>query len=284
MTMDIVDAQVHLNLVLNTEQLLAAMDSLGIQGVVVDEYWGRGKDGQVLPGYLQPDGMYRAIAPDADAAALRYPERFAYVLRLYPRDDIAAVVQQLADNPAARAGRLIIRGDDRVEAFAGDEYDACFDAAAKFQLPLCVFAPGNATLVRRHAERSPETVIVLDHAGWPTSPEQIDDILRLSELPNVVVKWGHGPALFGEGAEYPFAPMFGPLRRYLDAFGAERMMWASDFTAISAGHRWADELFAVRESAQLSQQEKELLLAGTARRIFNWPRPEKLSGPPIIEH
>src|SRR5690349_1758470 len=120
MTMDIVDAQVHLNLVLNTEQLLAAMDSLGIQGVVVDEYWGRGKDGHVLPGYLQPDGMYRAIAPDADAAALRYPERFAYVLRLYPRDDIAAVVQQLADNPAARAGRLIIRGDDRVEAFAGD--------------------------------------------------------------------------------------------------------------------------------------------------------------------
>ena len=39
--MEIVDAQLHLNLLLGADAALAAMDALGIAAVLVDEYWRR---------------------------------------------------------------------------------------------------------------------------------------------------------------------------------------------------------------------------------------------------
>jgi hypothetical protein len=48
-TMDIVDAQVHAN-VLGTEVTLAVMDALGIQGVLFDEYQTTAEDGATQPG------------------------------------------------------------------------------------------------------------------------------------------------------------------------------------------------------------------------------------------
>ena len=47
--MDIVDAQVHAN-VLGTEVTLAVMDALGIQGVLFDEYQTTAEDGATQPG------------------------------------------------------------------------------------------------------------------------------------------------------------------------------------------------------------------------------------------
>jgi L-fuconolactonase len=48
--MDIVDAQVHAN-VLGTEATLAVMDALGIQGLLFDEYQTTTEDGALQPGY-----------------------------------------------------------------------------------------------------------------------------------------------------------------------------------------------------------------------------------------
>jgi hypothetical protein len=46
----------------------------------------------------------------------------------------------------------------------------------------------------------------------------------------------------------------------LDAFGAERMMWASDVTSNQTGETWAELLFAVVENPELSGPEREWLL------------------------
>ncbi len=48
--MDIVDAQVHANM-LGTEVTLAIMDALGVQGVLFDEYQRTDGDGAAQPGY-----------------------------------------------------------------------------------------------------------------------------------------------------------------------------------------------------------------------------------------
>ena len=57
----------------------------------------------------------------------------------------------------------------------------------------------------------------------------------------------------------------------LDAFGAERMMWASDVSANLTGESWAELLFWLIDNPDISHGEREKLLGGTARRILNWP-------------
>jgi predicted TIM-barrel fold metal-dependent hydrolase len=283
--MDIVDAQVHLNLTFNTKQLLAAMDSLGIQGVIVDEFWGLDEHThRALPGFPLPNGAYRATAPGAEDAGLRYPDRISYVLRVDPNDpDLAAVIRTVAAAPNARGLRHVVRTDPTIRAMANGELTDYLALAGKYRLPVCLFCPDNVQLVRPVVERQPDTTIVLDHIAMPVDDAQFEEVLRLAELPNVVIKWGHGPAIF-HADQYPFDPMFPYLRRCLDVFGPQRVMWASDFTAIAAGHRWADELFAVRESDVLAQSDKEWLLGRTAREVFQWPAPAVLAAPPIIEH
>ena len=69
--MDIVDAQVHANM-LGTEVTLAIMDALGVQGVLFDEYQRTDGDGAAQPGYRLADGTYRPIGPNAESAALRH--------------------------------------------------------------------------------------------------------------------------------------------------------------------------------------------------------------------
>lgn len=83
--MDVVDAQVHAN-VLGTDVTLAIMDALGITGLLFDEYVGVDHDGALHPGYRLPNGTFRSIAPQAEAAALRHPDRFAFLMRVDPLD------------------------------------------------------------------------------------------------------------------------------------------------------------------------------------------------------
>ena len=74
--MDIVDAQLHLSLSPGADGIIAAMDALGIAGVVLDEVWGRNEKDHATPCVEFSDGAYRPLSPGAQVAALRYPDRF----------------------------------------------------------------------------------------------------------------------------------------------------------------------------------------------------------------
>ena len=63
----------------------------------------------------------------------------------------------------------------------------------------------------------------------------------------------------------------GHLRRVIDAFGAERVLWASDFTE-SRPHTWAQSLHYLLYSEQLSESEKAWVLGRSARAVLGWPR------------
>jgi L-fuconolactonase len=54
------------------------------------------------------------------------------------------------------------------------------------------------------------------------------------------------------------------------AFGKERMMWASDISMNSTGNSWAELLFSIRENSALTLEERQWMLAGTARKVLRW--------------
>lgn len=53
---------------------------------------------------------------------------------------------------------------------------------------------------------------------------------ELAKYPNVALKWAHAPRLGGVDERFPFPTAMEYLLRAVDAFGRERILWASDYT------------------------------------------------------
>lgn len=294
--MDIVDSQAHLGPG-GAAEMLAAMDALGIAAVLIDEWWmGKTLD----PGYHLPNGAFRATAPTAELASWMYPGRFSYLMRVYPDDpDLESLIRQLRDATFCRALRIAPGiNRDELKRFEAGHYDRLFATASDCGLPICVAIPGHADRLARYAARFPAARIIVDHIGLRPGPEMrpmairleglpdseaywtklceepvgeaLDRVLRLADHPNVALKWAHAPALF-EMSGYPHLGIRPFLRRAINAFGADRVMWAGDAQANHSGESWAELLFTIRNDPGLSAAEKAAVLGGTARTWLDWP-------------
>jgi len=292
--MDIFDGQIHLGPG-PVEPALGAMDDMGIQSVLIEEFW-VGEPGrapahdEVMPGYRLPNGAWRSIYPTAQIAAMLYPDRFSYFVRVDRRDpDLECVMRQIASEPGARAFRSLATWSlEESEAFMTGGYDAVFEIAQDLGLPICVFVPGHVEYLPQYLRKFPRLQFVLDHVGMgmqqppgraeaehlrTSDPAYFDEILKLAEHPNLTVKWCHAQMSLRAG-QFPFAAALPYLRRAIEAFGADRIFWASDKT-IMRTYSWSDLLNYIRFSGELSQDEKEAILGRTARRVFNWPAPPR---------
>lgn len=283
--MDIVDAQVHLFLTMDTAAGLAALDALGIQAALIDEFWGyEGDSHEPPPGYRTPAGVFRPIAPGAAMASMKHPERFSWLLRIDPRDaQMNALMAQVRDAPQGRALRLEARSEAEVARLAAGGCMDFFRAAQAHGLPVFVLSPGNAALLEPYARALPDLKLVVDHCGLPGTLEAYGEVLALARHRNVYLKWCHAPRVFGATA-YPFPEVFAHLARAIDAFGRERILWASDFTAIRMGCSWAEALFYLRDHAGLSADDKAWILGRSVRTLLDWPAPATPSRPAQHRH
>ena len=286
MASEIVDAQIHIGPG-GIAEVLSAMDALGIKAALLDEYWLRSFANE--PHHLLEDGTQRPVAPTAELACQLHPDRFAYLLRVDLRDpDYAAVIRQVRDAPGGRALRVDPgMTAERRKAFAGGGYDHIFAAAAEAGLPLFAFAPDDPAAFARAAQAFPSLRLIVDHCGvfsnsmrssFAQLPELdeagqmalFDGVLALSQYPNVALKWGHASAMFDRPA-WPGEDLRPILRKAIDAFGASRVMWASDFSVNQRGESWADLLYGVLGNPDLSQGEREWLLGKSLRTWLDWP-------------
>ena len=284
--LDIVDAQAHIGPG-QIEGTLSAMNALGIRGLLIDEYWVenpfRYDPHEVLEG-----GVIRPICPTAEEASEQYPDRFAWVLRINPLDPgFREQVRKVQDSRGGKAVRLIPGMDPRqVRAFAEGEYDALLGAVSDSGLPLFLHLPDRPELIAQRAKLFPELRIIVDHCGLfsnamramdPTAAFLSDDaqlklydrVLRLAELPNVALKWAHYSTMFHTPA-WPGIGLRPILRKTIQAFGAERILWASDFSVNQSGDTWGALLYSVLGDPDLREDQRGAILGGTARKYLNW--------------
>jgi L-fuconolactonase len=271
--MDIVDAQVHANM-LGTETTLAIMDALGIAAVLFDEFDEFTQEG-LQPGYRMANGAFRCVGPNAEAAAIRHPERFAFLMRVDPTDPgIEGWIETLRAAPGCKALRTTIFTPAEAAVFEEGGYDRLLRAVQAQRFPLFVTCPGRVPQLAHYARQFPDVQFVIDHCGAafdaPPGQASIDDALAMAKFPNVAFKWAHA-ASFLSTQPYPFSDLEPKLRRVVDAFGPERVMWASDYTMTRHRATWAESLFSIRESTSLSENEKAWVLGATVRWILNWP-------------
>ncbi len=265
---DIVDTQVHITTDMTADRVITSMNALGISSVIIDEFWSIDAS-RVMPSDLLADGTVRPVSPYAHAAAIQHPGRVSYLQRIERRDrHLAEVMTLLASTPGCRAVRIVIPSGAERASFTDGGYDNVLSLAQAHALPICVLGV-DAVALPTVTARFPDLQIVLDHCGWPRSPEHWEDILRLAAQLNVSMKWSHASRAFRHAGDFHETRQreFG---RAIEAFGVERVMWASDVTQDESSDSWAELLSFVRDNPSLSRADKEWILGGAARRLYRW--------------
>jgi L-fuconolactonase len=286
--MDIVDAQVHLNrigsdwehtdLSLIVDYAIVTMDALGLSAVLIDEWAGFDEKRRHLPGTVLPNGAMRGQHPFSERAVALHPDRFGYVARIDPTDpELDELMAQVRTKPGALCLRIVpIPEVGEVELFERGGYDGLFAAAQQHQVPIFCWFPGRSHLLIPALEKFPDLQLVLDHCGVSRAEgnqaAQLDSVLALARYPNLALKWCHAPSHLSAG-QYPFADVLPYLRRAIDAFGPRRIVWASDHTQSKVHHTWAQALYYILDSDQLSNDEKEWVLGRSVRTLLRWPAP-----------
>jgi L-fuconolactonase len=298
--MDILDAQVHLGPE-SFELTLEAMNALGVASILIDEFWTGALDKaqtEPLPGYRLGNGAWRAAAPIAELASFLHPDRFSYFVRLDRRDpELESVMRTIASTPNARAFRCIVTSRSDFEAFVSGGYDQLLAIAQDVDMPVSIYSPGSVEHLPRYLKKFPKLTIMVGHCGmgvpgfpsgrteaeerYAVSTDYFNEVLKLAEHPNVAITLGHAPWQLREpgapfafaGGKYPYESTRPYMRRFIQAFGADRLIWATD-KSVARGHTWSQLLDYLRYDPELSQEEKQWILGASARRILNWPAPE----------
>jgi L-fuconolactonase len=211
----------------------------------------------------------------AFAAAERHPGRFAVVGPAVPGSpDVDEVVARIHEHPHGIGVRLIVYPAD--PDLSSALYGPVYAAAERLGVPLFLTPVQRLRSVPDLVRAHPSLVVVLDHLGL-TSPDEpgperlrmLPDLLRLAEFDTVAVKCTGAPEL--SRREYPFDDLWPSLRRVVDAFGAGRVLWGTDFTQHRDELTYEQALDYLRLTSELADDEKELILGGAAQRLLGWP-------------
>lgn len=238
------------------EELLAHSEPCGVDRIVLIQMSFYGFDNQY---------MLDTIA--------RRPETFRGVAVVdHTASDLGEVIRGLREGGARGFRVYQLAGGARAPLDA-TEYGSLCGLAGELGMAVCpLLDPPLLPAVGRAARRFPATTFVIDHlarigAGKPIDPDDVDALCGLAEHPNCLVKVSAFYAL-GE-AEPPHDDLVPLIRRVWQAFGADRLMWATDCPYQVQSETYEDSLSLVRDRLPfLSSEERAAILGGTAERVF----------------
>lgn len=167
------------------------------------------------------------------AAAASDPDRFRVIARvdlLAPDavDATRAVLEQ-----GAVGLRITLMGEPGIAWLDEGRIDeAAALLAARGAVAEFHAAPDQLAPVARFAERFPQVTVLIDHLGRPDPAEGVDappfqGFLELAEQPNVLAKTPNSS--FFSRVGHPYSDLIPFYERALAAFGAGRLLWASDW-------------------------------------------------------
>jgi predicted TIM-barrel fold metal-dependent hydrolase len=146
--------------------------------------------------------------------------------------------------------------------------------AADAGLAMCLLTgPEALPAIRQMCARYPKTRVVIDHcarigAKGEILQSDLDELCRLATFENVYVKTS---AFYALGAKRsPYLDLGPMVRKLRDAYGAARLMWASDCPfQVQDGRTYADSIALIRDRLDfLSADDKAWMLRKTAEKVY----------------
>ena len=129
--------------------------------------------------------------------------------------------------------------------------------------------------VEKRIREFPDTRFVLDHCGYVSgnlAPKKntTEPVRRLARYKNVYIKLTFLP--LASQQPYPFKDVHWMVRELVDAFGPDRCLFGSNFPTdqYSPKTSYQETVTLFSEAINLSHEEREWIMGGTANSLWNW--------------
>jgi predicted TIM-barrel fold metal-dependent hydrolase len=238
------------------EELFAQCRPSGVDQVVLIQMSFYGFDHRYMIGVMQSHpGVFSGVslidwhAADIEAEVRRHAELGMRGFRLHSRGD----AKDWVDDP---------------------DMDRLWRLATTHGIAICpLINPDDITYVDALCRRHPDNVVVVDHfarigLSGTIERSRLDELCRLSRFPNVHVKTS---AFYALGKKQPpYTDLIPMIRRVVDAFGPQRLMWASDCPfQVQGENTYEASIALIRDKIDfLSLSDKQWMLRDTAKRVF----------------
>jgi predicted TIM-barrel fold metal-dependent hydrolase len=203
----------------------------------------------------------------------QYPGTFQGVCRVDPLDPAAPDHLSHLTEQGFRGVRISPAGNESGDWFRGPLMPPLWKRCGQLKVPMTVLAPiTRMPEVARLLEGMPDLMVVIDHmADCPIDqPSELEKLIALKRYPNVFVKISHTWSLSKQ--PYPWLDSQEYVKRLHQAFGPQRLMWATDWPIIEGVSQYPKALSVVRESMPfLNAEDRRWMLSKTIERV--WPFP-----------
>ncbi len=195
-----------------------------------------------------------------------------------------AVIEQDKGDPTAKMLELKQQGvtgfriypkDRNFETWLSSEtMQTMWKVAAKERLNMCcLMDPNGLPALDRMCRMYPKTPVVIDHlcrigVTGEIPPADAKALCDMAKHPQLTVKVSAFYALGKKAAPYTDLGPF--IKQVLDAYGRERLMWASDGPfQMQPPHSYAASIALIRDKLDFfTADDKDWLLRKTAERVF----------------
>ena len=187
--------------------------------------------------------------------------------------DVADKMKSLASQ-GVRGFRLHARGDEARGWVDDPGMNNVWTTAREENLAVCpLINPADLPYVDQLCKKHPDTKVVVDHfarvgISGTVEPADLNALCGLAKYKHAHVKTS---AFYALGKKQPpytdLAPM---IRRVVDEFGPDRLMWASDCPyQVQGDHTYEASIGLIRDQIEfLSAADKAAILRNTAERVF----------------
>jgi L-fuconolactonase len=253
------EQRAHLPVPLGHEELLLEMDRAGVAGAIL------------VPPSLDLDRNDLCLA-----AAAAHPNRFAVMGRIALADASApSRLERMKGEPGMLGLRLTFHRENDRPYLTDGTADWLWPVAERLAMPVMVHAPERLPVIAAIAARHPRLKIIVDHMGFARDTVDAEAeggagrLIALAKYPNVSVKVSALPCYSSH--PYPYLNLHAPLRRVIEAFGAQRCFWGSDFSRLprSCSYRQAVTMFT-EELNFLSPDDLDWIMGRGAAECLNW--------------
>jgi len=187
--------------------------------------------------------------------------------------DLTAQIRMLA-KAGVRGFRISRRGKDAKNWVSDAGMGSLWKTASRSGLSICpLINPTDFDVVDQLCVKYPDTRVVIDHFGrvgisGQIVPAELDALCRLARHRNVHVKTS---AFYALGKKQPpYKDLRPMLRRVVDAFSPQRLMWASDCPyQVQERHDYESSIALIRDHMDsLSETDRNWILRDTAEKVF----------------
>ncbi len=205
----------------------------------------------------------------------RYPDKLAAQALVDPTSpDAADELERLHREEGFGGMRIHLSRYGDPAGLAAHDKDALWARAR--DLGLCFNLFGNAEdhpAIEPMIARFPEVNVVVDHlAGIPADEPDpkplLANLLNWARYPNVHIKISN----VGQrsNAPYPHRDTHDMIKRIYDVYGAERLMWGTDFPHVLKGCGYGESLDLIRNHMFFTAEDLDWILCKTIRKLWSF--------------